>query len=361
MRRFSAKCIIIIGLLAVAAIIGADDESAKVYLKKSRELAQKKDYAGALTNLRKAIDESTEMPDAYFERGLLFYDVKELGEAAKDFNKAADLLRSKTELTAPQKEMQRKINICLQECNKIATEFSDINKKYISRFVSLAEKYQDSGDEYLVSMLTWLSTKVPGDREVKDKLGKIKDIILTQTKSCMLPLFNGSDLNGWEIPPPYWSVKEGEIVGDVMRGSCPFKSGVILSDNYMLSVNCSIKEAEAMNAAGLAIASREDGLYFFGIYEKSIYLIRFSAIMQGGQKSMSGKCLAKRALPESLDYNGWAEITAKVKNNEFIGYLNNEVQFNIKVPEEKAGFKGAPGLFIQNCKAHFKEVLHLSE
>lgn len=270
---------VIAGLVFVfclSSLVFSNEESARIYLKKASEQAKKKDYQAALESFRKAIEEAPEMPEVYYERGLMYYQAREMTEAINDFNKAAELLKNKPSLTKPLQEIQNKITAYQNEYNKIKEEFTTINQKYIAKFMSLAEKYQDSGDDYLLEILKRLSVMESDNKDIKQRLDKIKEGVFKQEKSVMSPLFNGTDLKGWEGPADVWEVEEEKIVGVISGGAAVLRHTGTLENNYTVSVDIKMEETYREDyMLGLVIGLKNiHNLYECAIFKGRLVLIR---------------------------------------------------------------------------------------
>ncbi|MBI4834855.1 MAG: DUF1080 domain-containing protein [Planctomycetes bacterium] len=355
----AAAIMLVLGVLLAAM---ADDESAMVYLKKASAQVKKKEYTASLENFNKAIDESPEMPEIYFERGSMYWQIKEMSEAMADFDKVLWLLNLKASLSKPQEEMRNKISAYQDEYNRMKDELSAIHKKYADKLLEFTDKNKNSADSYLFDLLKRLQAINPANDMLKAEIQKIREAMSFQEKNIMTPLFNGTDLTGWEGSKAVWSVKNGIITGDLPDAANMLSNSTRLKGGFSLSVAQKLETKpadETEYVCGLSFGIRD----LYNYYSCTFFKNRLTLIQCIGAKgTVKNNFLVDKALPDGVIQEEWNCLMIKVDGDKISGYLNDELQFEIAVPAEaKSQFDGITGLMIQSCRASFKDILYLSE
>ncbi|MFA5794555.1 MAG: family 16 glycoside hydrolase [Candidatus Brocadiia bacterium] len=351
-------------MLATTVFLQADEETARIYIKKAREHLQKKNHEAALNNFSKAAQEAPEMPEVYYERGMMYRDAKESGEAMVDFAKAVELLNSLSDPSNTQKELQRKISNYQADYSKIQDELAEINRKYANKFLELAKKYQDTGDDYLVSIFNILQAIDPQNQEVREQSKIMKGASLAQKKSQMESLFNGEDINDWVGPPDVWTVRDSMIAGVSMPNGMTslLKHTGVFKENYTVAVKMKLEEMDSDFSAGLAIISGPEKMYMILIKQKALMLVGSAAVLRSGQRGVEAKIMATKGIPAETNLEDWNQLSFKVAGDSIVCYFNDVPLLDMRLSEEaQTKFQGSPGLVIQGTKAYFKEISYLSE
>ncbi|MFA5795459.1 MAG: family 16 glycoside hydrolase [Candidatus Brocadiia bacterium] len=360
----SASCAVFM-LVVLSALLWGDEESARVYIKKAKEQVQKKAYEAALGNLQKAMTEAPKMPDVYFERGLVYLEAREMSEAMRDFDKAMSLLKDRSELTAKEKEFQRKIGTYQAEYGKFTDELAGIHQKYSTKFLELAKKYQDNGDEYLTGLFGRLGKISPGNDEIKQRAGDLNDVVAEQKKTLMTSLFNGENLDGWCTSAPCWTVGDGAIIGDLSKGCSTLKHSCSTQGNYMLSASIKIedpKKTEYMSGLAVGCLDSTERFFGFGFLQDELVFLKYNPQTVDGNEGWKAEILEKKPPLTPVDTAQWNEISIKVDDDRIRCYLNKELCFDMKIDGEKGRkFKGSPGIIIDEGKAFFKDILFYAE
>lgn len=351
-----------IGLFFILNVF-PDEESAQIYFKKAKEQVQKKNYPAALGLFQKAIDEAPDFPDAYFERGVFFWQMKEMAEAAKDFTKASELLEKMEKRSDAQAKLSAKIITYLNEYGKISSEFDEMNAKYMTKFLDLAGKYPQSANEYLLGLMERLSAMEPDRKEITEQLNLFRMNLMNEEKNLMDPLFNGDNLDGWDISKKaWWKVENGAITGGNLEpGMIQLQHTRVLEGNYVISLDVRLEETPGDQFFGIAFAviDYDHTFYWYAIRENSICLFRYSS---RGEAVPNLSRLADRALPDTFKAGDWNNLRFMIKGEKVSCYLNGELQFEANIPEGKqTRFKGLPALSAEKCKASFRNILYLSE
>jgi hypothetical protein len=347
-------------LLGMSDPARGDEDSARVYLNKARDLIKNKEYQSALECFQKAAQEAPDFVDLYFERGVMYWNLREATEAMNDFNKASDLLKAKTELPKQLQLIQGKIASYQTEYEKIRKELDDINRKYLGKFLELADKYQDSGEDYLLQLLKHLSKMEPGNKEIEERTAKLNSKSMQMEKGVMESLFNGKDLIGWELfENNVFMAEAGQIRGKSPDGAyITVSNNVNPEGNYTLSIDVQLAEQTGKDHLfGLAFAFKKiNEMYYYGFYNNRLVFKRYT------RGAGEDKPIKDLPLPARIDPAKWNTLMIKTKDNSAGCYLNNELQFEVIMPDENPPrFKGLPGVLIQSCNANFKDILYLSD
>ena len=300
-------------------------------------------------------------------------------------------LAQKENLTPAQQEIQHKIDKYQAEYNKLTDEWTNINQKYISDVLALLEKYKDKEeDNYRLEAATKLAALEPANQLVQEYLVRLKKEISERGKSRMKPLFDGKDTKDWETSQGNWSTQKGNILGDALNNNprpAVFKHRIQMEKSYLLSVSLKLDEThkgspphrpprpgggggrpefEAPYALGLVIAYRLNNLdeiyyvYCFGKDGNSA-LVKYT-IGEGVERGIPVSLLETKTLPKGFNPTEWNKMAVRITGNTIGCYLNDELQFEVAVADEKTNqFKGKPGLSVTYGKASFKDIMYLDE
>lgn len=360
-KVFKIAVVAAVVILVILPVLLADEEYAQVYLQKASEQVKKKDYTSALENFRKAFAEAPEMPEIFYERGLMYWQARELVEALNDFNKVVELFAKKDSLSPAQQEIARKIDSYGTEYDKQRQEFSNINKKYISKFLSLADNSRDSGDNYIRDLLSKLSSLEPKNAEIRKRIKSMEDIEISKQKLEMTPFFNGTDLEGWDPRRRQCRVEDGEIKAEAPEGTLAVSYSCDMENKFSVFANMKIDEIyEKDYMCGIIMAYRGVNDYYVVTFFKGrLVFMKMTEEETAMGKEQKNSFLAEIMLPQNIDVKEWNSLYVQVDGNNVSVYLNSTLQLKVEVPEEwTLKFKGSLGLALQCSKVSFKELLY---
>lgn len=139
------------------------------------------------------------------------------------------------------------------------------------------------------------------------------------------PIFNGSDLKGWEGNPKFWSVKDGAIVGQTTAEN-PTKGNTFLIwrdgtvDNFVLRFKYRIKGGNS----GVQYRSKDLGNWVVGGYQADFEAGKtYSGILyeERGPRGI----MAERGTKVVVDENGKKNVVAKIGDSaELQSKIKNE-------------------------------------
>ncbi|MFA5795057.1 MAG: family 16 glycoside hydrolase [Candidatus Brocadiia bacterium] len=345
---------VLIGAL-FGAITYSDDDVAQVFIKKAQDLAKKKEYKEALANFRKAIAEAPNLVDGYFCLGEMYRDIGESEEAATNFSRASEMI-SEQEQTSKLKSYQSKIDGFFAEYNKVRQELDKANEQLIKSLMPLIDKYQAEDIELAVYIIERAFRAVPNDEGLQIKRKELAQKVTEAKKATMKPLFNGNDLDDWDINRD-WSVRENcaSFVFEDKEMISASSTRVRLNGDY--NIIARVKQDSGFGqsnilALGFGFQSLKN-CYVFGYFDGKLLL--------GKHTLDSGRYLRikEKELPD-VDISDWNELEVEVAGKTIRCYLNGELCFEATEPNKDA-LSGVQALIGNNCSGQFKDILYSSE
>jgi len=195
------------------------------------------------------------------------------------------------------------------------------------------------------NLVVFLLMAVMVSLSVGPACGQTKPCAKDSAESGFVPLFNGTDLTGWDGDPRLWSVKDGAIHGrttkeNPARGNtfCIWRSGKL--KNFVLKITFRIQNGNS----GIQYRSRDLGDWKVGGYQAEVcneqgkvgflydergrgWMARVPQLMvadKNGNKKVLGKVADKDALIKAGYYKekDWNKYTIIARGNHLVHILN---------------------------------------
>jgi Domain of Unknown Function (DUF1080) len=162
------------------------------------------------------------------------------------------------------------------------------------------------------------------------------------------PLFNGTDLTGWEGDPALWSVQDGAITGVTTDDApLPYNKFLIWRGDTVKNFELRAKVRQTGNNSGIQYRSRElkeVGPWSVGGYQCDIHPLAVNNAMLYDERgrgivAMNGqsviidekgaKWLTKQRDPVTVDVAQWNEYAIIARGNQLTHKLNGQVTVEI--------------------------------
>lgn len=358
---------VLIGVL-LSGLALTDEGVAKVYLQKALDFIKQKNHLSALESFEKASQEAPNMPEIYFERGMMYWKIKEMTEGIKDLEKAQTLINELNKPTMDQKSMLSKIKSNQAEHFKLTDEYSALNQKYSERFLKLMEQNMSEGNPYLISIADWTEPIMSGN--LKEQYYDLRKSIFKGVRSKMTPLFNGENFDDWESNYKDWTVEEGKALCQHLRSVSIMKHKTQLSsDSFLIAANVQIVETEESStaAAGIVFGGRFDQLMVFALRNNRVELIHFTIQTnpETNRQIFAPQVLDNNVVPSNFNARQPNEMLVFIDGNYVTCYLNGKLMMQRaltgKTQVDGKSFYGAPGLFVQFAAAQFSDFACIPE
>ncbi|MBI5778027.1 MAG: tetratricopeptide repeat protein [Planctomycetes bacterium] len=355
----------VLGAVCLNALLRADEQSAGIYLQKALEAVKQKNYVAALELFDKAVKEAPDMPEIYYERGMLYWKNKEMSEGISDLNKAAGLINALDKPSMNRKNLLPKIAAGQSEYKKLADEFDALNQKYMARDLALLEQNQANPDPLLIDIMNIIQPFIP--ESMREQYNTLWTNIFSETGKKMTPLFNGANLGDWEAENPNWTVENGAIIGQFMDSLLVHKHTVQLNSGaYAVSAKVQILEENPPDVnAGILFGGRFDQFLLFGVRSNRVELVKFSIQqdVKNDRRVLMPNVIANCPPPAGFDAKQVNELMIIVDDDFVDCYLNGKrimgKRFAGGETGDRKSFYGAPGLSVLRCKAQFTDFKYL--
>jgi tetratricopeptide (TPR) repeat protein len=348
-RRYiiSAVCLVALSILA----LWADEDVARVLLKKGDEALQKNDFPKAIEFYKKALHEQSNLPEVYFSLANVYTKAGDKRRARRNFEECIRLVKALPKPSSSQQMLQKEATNRLNSLDKGRQELSVLEKKYVEQSLIMAKRFIKKDIPLAESILRNVLYLTPANAEAAKLLKDIKDVRVFEAWQA---LFNGQDLTDWQPQEPsLWKVESRILACDTERALTNRRQKLSFDKEYKLRMEFRVSQMyHELGSIGIILGdkNKEGDLTSLSVFKDAVKLIGF----RGGQ----GKDIREESVPESFKITEWNTLALEISYGIMKVYLNDKLMFEHRADKDEM-LQGGTGIWLQRVNAEIRKMEYL--
>jgi len=343
MRRVLRLVLAVVLLLAVAAPVLADRETATFFADRGEKALKDQDASGAEEHFRRALEEDADYAPARFglARALIAAEMREDG--------VAELKQAVTQLGGDPdwKATLKKARKLLDEIDRVGAELRGLVDAHVADLVSFAKKWMKKDVDAAVRALRAALRLRPGHA----KAAQMIESLGLSAKGPPQSIFDGATLSGWvDMGPPTWKAENGVIVGDVKEGAYIDRSEAMFEGDFDVLMEARLLESYKGPSyfALCPTFDGRDGHYALGV-------LKGKFLFQEDVDADTDREFYNANPPHDFETEDWHVYELRFRGKRVVALIDGQqIAVDSERPDARSG--GFIGLTCQDCRIEIRRV-----